>query len=433
MQILFIFLGVFFVLALLGKIPVAFSMGIASVVTFLYARLPVINMAQAAFSTLDTLPFLAVPFFILSGTIMEYTGISKSLLDMIDSIIGRIKGSIGVLTIVGSAAFGILTGSAMATISAIGKVMAPGMISKGYKKGYIGALLASTSFLGFLIPPSIPGILYAMASSTSVAKVWLSTIGPAILFVVAYSIINYLRYGRYENEIYKRITINKYIKNMGIKIFYATPALLMPIIIFGGIYGGVTTATEAGSLSVVYGMTYYIVKKIFNRNKMSGNLWQIFLTSASVTASIVVIMIFANVSSRAITLSGLSNEVATWAVSNFHNPVIFLLVVNVIYFIMGTFLDINCSLLLMTPLLLPVATVFGIDPVHFGAITIVNLSVGLMTPPFALGIFMGCKVAETNFVDVVREIWPFIISGIVITLLTTYIEIIPMFFVRLLG
>lgn len=165
MGALFVFLGVFFLLAILVKIPVGFSLGIGATATFLYAHLPVINMAQGAFSALDSTSYLAIPFFMIGGMLMEYSGISKSLLDLVESIIGRLKGALGIVTIVTSALFGVLTGSAMATISAIGRIVTPVMKERGYRPAYIAGLLASTCFLGILIPPSVPGIMYALAAS----------------------------------------------------------------------------------------------------------------------------------------------------------------------------------------------------------------------------------------------------------------------------
>ena len=430
MDTLFIFLLTFFFLALAVKVPVAFSMGIAATACFLYGNLPVINMAQGAFTTLDSIPFLAIPFFMLAGSLMEYSGISKSLLNLIDFFFGRVRGSLGVVAIMSSAAFGVLTGSALATISAIGKIVAPEMTAQGYRKGYIGALLAATCFLGILIPPSVPGILYALAANVPVTAVWLSTIGPGILFALAYCVINYWQHGRFEKPAGAKYAPGKAIENLGKIAYRAIPALLMPVIIFGGIYGGICTATEAGALSAVYGIFYYMLRKTLKLGETTGTMRQILLASAVSTVVIAAIMIFANVGSRAITLSGVSNIVAVWVGENISSPVVFLLMVNVIYLIMGTFLDINCALLLMTPLLLPAAKGLGIDPVHFGAITLVNLSVGFMTPPFANGIFMAAKITGASFVDIVKEIWLFIAVGLVITLITTYIPAVSLIFVR---
>lgn len=431
MAALFIFLGVFFALAILVRIPVGFSLGIGATVTFLFANLPTINMAQGAFSALDSTSYLAIPFFMIAGTLMEYSGISQSLLNLVEAIIGRVKGALGVVTIFTSALFGVLTGSAMATISAIGRIVTPVMKEKGYRPSYIAALLASTCFLGILIPPSVPGIMYALAASESVTNVWMSTIGPGLLFVLGYCIVNYIRHGRFEVINSEKVSFGCAMANFGKRFVEAIPALLMPVIIFGGIYGGICTATEAGAVSCVYGVVYYLVKKYAIRGSIGKeiNLGKILAISAVTTCVITFVMIFANVATRAITLSGVTNTVSKWVIENISNKNAFLLIVNIIYLIMGTFLDINCSLLLMTPLLLPAAKALGINPIHFGAITLVNLSVGFMTPPFANGIFMSAKIANVNFVDVVKEIWPFLVVGIVVIALTTYVPAVSLLFV----
>lgn len=431
MKALIVFLAVFFILAIAVKIPVGYALGIGAAATFLFARLPVINMAQGAFSALDSTSYLAIPFFMIAGTLMEYSGISQSLLDLVEAIFRKVKGALGIVTIVTSALFGVLTGSAMATISAIGRLVTPVMKKRGYRAAYIAALLAATCFLGILIPPSVPGIMYALAASVSVTDVWMATIGPGLLFVVGYCIVNYIRHGRFEVIHAEKTSFRDASLNLLKQIVRAIPALLMPVIIFGGIYGGICTATEAGAISCIYGVIYYLAKKLLVRGSISKeiNLYKILLISAVTTCVITMVMIFANVATRAITLSGVTTQVSNWVVQNFNNRYTFLLLVNVIYLIMGTFLDINCSLLLMTPLLLPAAKALGIDPIHFGAITLVNLSVGFMTPPFANGIFMSAKIVEVNFVDVVKEIWPFLLVGLAVIIITTYVPAVSLIFV----
>ncbi len=427
---LFVFLGCFFGLAIFFRVPVGFSLGIGALAAFLYADLPLLNASSSTFSALDSIPYLAIPFFILAGYLMEFSGISGSLINLIEVLLGKVKGALGLVTIFACAAFGVLTGSALATISAIGSIVTPRMSESGYRRSYIGALLAATCFLGILIPPSVPGILYALSSGTSVTKVWLSTVGPAFVFMLGYGIINYWRAGKFTAVNKEKVPAAVFMKQFGFSLYRAVPALLMPIIIFGGIYGGICTATEAGALSAVYGIGYYLIYKFAVKGNVTNNLYGIFLTSAATTAVIGLLMIFANVGSRAITLSGVSDLVGTWIVDNIHSAGAFLLVVNVIYLIMGTFLDINCALLLMTPLLLPAAKAFGIDPVHFGAITLVNLSVGFMTPPFANGIFMACKITKADFVDIVKDIWPFIAVGLIVIVITTYMPGISMYIVN---
>ena len=200
MTTLFIFLGLFFGLCLFFRVPAAFSLGIGAAGAFIYNNFPTTQMCQAIYNQLDSFSFLAIPMFILAGAIMEHGQISESLINWIKFFIGKIRGSLGLVTIIASTAFGVITGSAMATISAIGRIMGPSLERNGYSKPYIGALLDSCGFLGIMIPPSIPGIMYASASGASTSDVWISTIGAGLLFAVLYCIINYIKVGRFETK-----------------------------------------------------------------------------------------------------------------------------------------------------------------------------------------------------------------------------------------
>ena len=431
MDALLLFLCVFLGASIILKVPVAFGMGWGTLAVFSYKGLPYLNISQAAFSSLDSFPLLAIPFFLFAGTLMEYSGISKALLNMVDAFVGKMRGSIGVVTIIGSMAFGVLTGSAMATISAIGRVMIPEMIRKGYSRNYSAALIASTCFLGILIPPSVPGIMFGLASGQKISDVWLSTIVPGILFGVGYCIVNYFYQGRKQTAPEKD-NFSAYIKNCGFKTKSAFAALIMPIIIFGGIYGGICTPTEAGALSAAYGVIYYVAKKIRKPKETGSSLWNITVNSACVTGVVSILCIFSTISSRAITLSGVSTQLSQFVVSNVDSPYIFLLIVNILFLFMGTFIDIISSILLMTPLLMPSVLAMGIDPIHFGAISLVNLCVGYMTPPFATGIFLACKIADVKFTGVVKEIVPFIIVGLIVVAITTFVPPVATFIPNLL-
>ena len=239
LQALLIFLISFMVVAVLFKMPVSFALGTSSLLVLAFGGYNLVTVPQFAFSGLDSFALLAIPFYIFAGVIMEYSGISKMLIDWIKSFVGRIRGATGVITICACMAFGVLTGSAMATISAIGKMMVPELEKEGYPKAYNSALLAATCFLGILIPPSVPGIMYALASGGKISEIWMSTIGPAFIFAVGYFVINYFRIGRHQVKPEKvNMAFSEKARQIGKSTFYAIPALLMPIIIYGAIYGG---------------------------------------------------------------------------------------------------------------------------------------------------------------------------------------------------
>lgn len=432
MTTLLIFLGLFFGLCLFLRVPAFVAMGIGAAGAFAYKGIPTTQMSQAIYNQLDSLPFLAIPMFIFAGAVMEQGQISDALIKWIRFFIGRFRGALGLVTIIASAAFGVITGSAMATISAIGRIMGPSLEKNGYTKAYIGALLSACGFLGIMIPPSIPGIIYGSASGESISDVWLSTIGAGVLFIVLYSIVNYLKVGRFEKKAeVPKLTPSKYIHEALVSTWSTLPAIIMPIIIFGGIYSGVFTPTEAGAVSVVYGLAYIVLRLILRRSNTNATvLMQSAIASALSTGTVVIMAAFANAAGRIITLAGVSSAMTQFVTTNIDNPLMYLLLVNIIYLFVGTFMEVNCAILILVPLLLPPARALGIDPIHFGAITLVNLSVGNLTPPFAQGIFMASKVVGASFVEIVSEIWPFLIVAFIVILVVTYFPPLSLFLVR---
>jgi C4-dicarboxylate transporter, DctM subunit len=427
-----VFLGLFFGLCLFLRVPAAFAMGIGAAGAFAYKGFPTNQMSQAIYNQLDSLPFLAIPMFILAGAVMEHGQISDALINWIRFFIGRVRGSLGLVTIIASTAFGVITGSAMATISAIGRIMGPSLEKNGYSKAYTGALLASCGFLGIMIPPSIPGIMYASASGEKTSEVWISTIGAGILFALLYCVINYVKVGRFETKDESpKLPPSKYVRSALANTGSALPAIFMPVIIFGGIYSGVFTPTEAGAVSCVYGLILIIIRLILRRSNTNATiLMQSAIAAALSTGTVVIMAAFANAAGRVITLAGVSTAMTQFVTSNIDNPYIYLLLVNLIYLFVGTFLEVNCAILILVPLLLPPARALGIDPIHFGAITLVNLSVGNLTPPFAQGIFMASKVVGASFVEIVSEIWPFLIVSLIVILIVTYFPALSLFLVR---
>ena len=433
---LVLFICMFFVFSMFLRMPVAHGLGAASLMVFLVCGLNTVTVAQSAVSSLDSFSFLAIPFYIYAGTIMEYSGISKTLIDWIQGIIGKIKGSLGIVCILTSMAFGVLTGSAMATISAIGKIMAPEMERANYPKGYTSALLSATCFLGILIPPSVPGIMYALSAGQKISDVWMVTVGPALVFAVGYVIINYVKIGR-SKTINTIQIVNKagenYFKNLEDRTIRAIPALLMPVIIYGCIYGGVCTPTEAGALSAVYGILYWFFAKVILKKQMGASFLKVAAISGSSTAVIGLLNAYAGVSGRALTLAGVSGYLSGLVTANITSKIGFLILVNILFLFMGTFMDINATILIMTPLLLPAAEGFGITAIHFGAMILVNMCVGFMTPPFAAGIFVACKITGATFGETVKEVLPFIGVGIVAIIITAFCPSYLMFFVNLFG
>jgi C4-dicarboxylate transporter, DctM subunit len=431
---LLLFIVIFLGVATVCKMPVSYALGLSSLTTLAFAGKSTVTVAQYAFSGIDSFALLAIPFYIFAGYLMQYSGISRMLIDWIKSFIGRVRGATGIITILTCMAFGVLTGSAMATISAIGNIMAPEMDKDGYPRGYTSALLAATCFLGILIPPSVPGIIYALVSNTKISEVWMATIGPAVIFAVGYLIINYFRIGRAQMLPPKmNISTVKRIHDIGKNTLTAIPALLMPVIIYGSIYGGFCTVTEAGAISAVYGIFYFlIVKYITKKGKISISFWKLCAIAGVSTAVIGLLNAFSSVAGKTLALTGVSNFLSGLITAHIQTKVGFLIMINILFLFMGTFMDINATILIMTPLLLPVAQTYGIDPVHFGTILIVNMCVGFLTPPYAVGIFVSSKIAKASFGDTVKEAIPFMIVGLIAIIVTTACPGYIKFFVKLL-
>ncbi len=429
---LLLFILSFMVVAMLLKMPVSYALGFSSLLVLAFSGKNTVTIAQYSFAGLDSFALLAIPFYIFAGVLMEYSGISRMLIDWIKSFVGRIRGATGIITIMACMAFGVLTGSAMATISAIGKIMVPEMENDHYPRGYISALLAATCFLGILIPPSVPGIMYALVSGAKISDVWMATIGPAFLFAIGYLVINYVRVGRIETKIAKQsLPVGEQLVAMAKNTFLAFPALLMPIIIYGCIYGGVCTVTEAGALSAVYGIVYFLIVKLSKRRAIPVSLWKCCAIAGLSTATIGLLNAFSTVAGKAMTLTGISNFLSSAITENIQSKFWFLIMLNVLFLFMGTFMDINATILIMTPLLLPVAQTYGISAVHFGTILIVNMCVGFLTPPFAVGIFVSSKIANASFGETVREALPFMGVGFVAIVITTAFPGYVDFFVHL--
>lgn len=422
--IIVLFIAVFALSACILRMPVAFAMGGTALIMFALIGIKWMYYPQGLYVTLDNFSYLAVPFFVLAGGIMQYSGISSSLIKLIDAIAGKVKASLGAVTILASAAFGLLTGSNMATMATIGGIMIPEMTKKGYRKSYSGALVAACSYLGTFIPPSVPGIMYALCSGQKVSEVWLSTVVPGLMFTFGYLVYNRITQRNTELKSDEPFKLSAYSINICKQTVNSFGALLMPIIIFGGIYGGIFTATEAGAVSVAYGIIYYIVKSISvhrRGGKMERNMYDIFRDSMVTTAMICCTLAFARSAGYVFTMSGVSEALADFIVSHFHSKSTFLLIINIIFLIQGTFIDLNSGILIMTPLLLPSVEAMGINPVHFGAIMLTNLNIGSITPPLAGSLYFGAKIADADTIETIKEAVPFMLIGVVCVLIVTYV------------
>lgn len=433
MKFLYIFLILFFLLAFI-RVPVSFSMGIAAVATYFVAGLNTASIAPALYSGLNSFTYLAIPAFLLAGDIMGACGISKRIINFVNSFIGRFRGSLGAIAVVTSALFGTLTGSSLATVSTISGMMLPEMERGGYSKSYATALIAASGFLGILIPPSIPGIVYAMMSGDSLMKVWLCTVGPGILITIVFCLINYWQYGRHEEKTTEPFVFSSYIYGIGRATRDSVLALLMPVIIFCGIYGGVFTPTEAGGVSVLYGLIagFFLIPLLY-KQKSETPLKTLLSNSALSSTSICMIIAFSAIAGRMITLTRIPAYLTEFMMGITNSKTMFLILVNILLIIVGIFMDSNASILILGPVLIPMAKAYGVDTTHFAAIMLLNLEIGFITPPMAGNLFVACRMSGLSIDEIIKDLMPFFLGAVVVLIITTYCPAVATFLPNLIN
>jgi C4-dicarboxylate transporter DctM subunit len=427
------FIGIFLLLALI-RVPIPFSMGISAIIVMVYAGVNLTMVPMAVSNSLNVFTWLAIPAFIFAGDIMAATGISTAIMNFAKAFVGRLRGAAGAVSVVTCLLFGAITGSSLATITGIGGMMLPELDREGYDHNYSTGLISACGFLGILIPPSIPGILYALMSGQNIMKVWLCTIGPGILLAVAYIVINYVLYGRKLAKPADQFKLSKYVVGIGLATWKSAIALLMPVIIFYGIYGGIFTPTEAGAIAVAYGVLVGWVIMPLVRKQWPTKKFKALVTDAAVTsATIAMLNVFAAVAGKMITFTRIPELLSNAMLSITDSKIIFLLLLNILLIIVGMFMETNSSILLLGPILIPLATSFGVDPIHFAGIMLLNLEVGMITPPFAANLFVGCRVGKVNMDQVLPKMIPFYIACVVVLLIVTYCPPLVTFLPGLVG
>lgn len=402
------------------SVSIAVSIGISSVLGIWWIGSPMIIIPKEIFSAIDKFPLAAIPFFILAGNLMEVGGISRRLVDFAKSIVGRFQGGLAMTCVLTCMIFASISGSSVATTFAIGAILIPAMIKHGYPTNFAASLQAVSAELGVIIPPSIPMILYGVSAEVSIGELFIAGFGPGILisgalilFVGVWTRIK--GYGKSDH-------IGKL--SFFIALKKSLFALMMPVIILGGIYGGVFTPTEASVVSVFYAL---IVGVVVYREITWKQIMPILTKSVISTSVIMFIIANAGLFSYLITRAGIPETIGEFLKANLTNPALFLLGVNICLFIIGMFIETSASIIVLAPILAPVAIKFGIDPVHFGLIMIVNLAMGMITPPFGVNLFAACTVAKTSLDKMIGSLIPFIFVIVFCLMLITYVPEISLF------
>lgn len=408
-------------------VPVAFSMGLASIFAMMDSGISLQVVIQRVFSSLDSFPLMAIPFFILAGNIMEYSGISQRLINLANSIVGRMTGGLGMVTVLTAMFFASISGSSAATTAAIGSILIPAMVKRGFPKPFSTSVQAVSGELGVIIPPSIPMIIFALSAGTaiSIGELFLAGIGPGLLISLSLMLVIYLVSKRngYGQQVLSAEEQEAEAKMMSWQgrwdaLRKAVLPLLMPVIILGGIYGGIFTPTEAAAVAVGYALVLGLfVYRTINQTKMM----EILRSSVLSTSVIMLIIGNAGLLGWVLTAEKVPSLVANWFVSISDSPIVFLLLVNLLLLLVGMFLETGASIVIIAPILTPVAMQFGIDPIHFGIIIIVNLAVGMVTPPIGVNLFVACQIAGLRIEQIMKSMLPFYLILIIDILLVTYL------------
>ena len=410
------------------KVPLVVCIGLpTALIIYLNFGMAAPVFAQRTVSSMSSFTLMAVPLFMLAGKIMEVGGISERIVKVCDVLVGWIVGGLAHVVILACAFFGALTGSAVATCVAIGSVMAPDMERKGYPGWLIGGLHSVAASLGVLIPPSIPLIIYGVCCGESVGTLFIAGVVPGIVFALCLMVSVFIVFKKKNIKVEREVVGFK----EGIKaIVEAIPALLMPFIILGGIYGGIFTPSEAGAVACTYGL---IIATFVYKGINKETIHEVLGGSITNTAFCMIIMAASGCFSWLLVSSGasalLSKTIGTIAV----NKVIFFILVNIILIFMGMFIETVCGILIITPILMPTVIALGISPIHFGVMMTVNLALGLSTPPVGENQYIAARIAKIRFEDQLRGSAPFLAAGFVALVLITAFPQLSLWLPSLLG
>ncbi|MHA2938419.1 TRAP transporter large permease [Vibrio sp. RC27] len=410
-----------FILLMAIRIPIPFALIASTLVYFIGSEVPLSIMIVRLLRSFDSFVLLAIPFFILAGKIMSESGISDRIIRLADLMVGRVKGNLAYVNIVVSMFFGGITGTAISDTTAIGSVMIPSMTKAGYKKSFSAAVTAASSTMGPIIPPSIMFIIYGSIAQVSIRDMFLAGALPGIMVGVSQMLVVWL-YGR-KNDLPKRE--EKYTVKQGFNIvgsaFYA---LLLPIIILGGILMGIVSPTEAAVIATFYAM--FIAMFVY-RSLSWTKLMGIIRESTVETGSVSIIIAAAAIFGWALSNEQLPMMFAEYLMENVESPWLILLLINVLLFFLGMFMDSIPALMIVTPVFLPLFNMMGIDPIHAGLFMCVNLITGLATPPVGCCLFAASIISGESMEKISRAIMPFIVANIIIVLLITYIPALTLF------
>ena len=411
---------------MLFNIPIAVCTGFASIVGIIMSGgISYMTFVQRMYVGMDSFTLIAVPLFMLCGRFMAIGGITKDLIDLSNALVGRFKGGLAYVNIVASMFFAGITGSAAADTASVGGILIPAMIEKGYDKDVTVAVTATSSTIGVMIPPSIPMVVYGVAASASIGKLFMGGIIPGILVGGALLLVSWFfakkRNYPAEAAMTKKETFHA--------IFKGIPALLTVLIILGGITSGLFTPTEAAGVASLY--TFLLGKFMYHELKLR-DIPGIMLEVAVTTGQVVLMIATASALGWVFAQQDVPAIISSAVLGLTTNKYVLLLLINLLLLFVGTWMDLSPAVMIFCPILLPIVTALGMDPVHFGVIMVVNLAIGLFTPPVGVCLFLACGIAKISITDTIKAFIPYFLSMLVVLLLITYCEPLVMFLPNLL-
>ena len=405
----------YFVILLIIGVPIAMSLGIAAIFTIWAAHpIDISYVAQLSFASIDKAAIMAIPFFVASGDFMGVGGLSRRLFAMCDEFLGSAFGGLAIATVVTCVLFGAMSGSGPATVAAIGALCIPAMVERGYDKKFATAVVACAGAIGVLIPPSNPFVVYAISANVSVGKLFMAGIVPGLL--VAAVLIAYSYYEARKNG-WRGEERPRTVKTKLHAVWDSKWALMVPVIILGGIYGGFMTPTEAAAVAAFYGL---IVGVFIHKEINMKNLLPCLVNSACTSSMIIVLMAMAQIFGSIMSIERIPTMVAQFILSLTTSKILILILINILLLIVGTFMEALAAIIILVPLLLPIITQLDVNPVHFGVIMVLNLAIGFITPPVGVNLFVACGISKLKLFDVAKAAFPMLGLMILVLLIVTY-------------